>query len=74
MIQHLDWLATAFSFAGLYLLPRHHRRAVITWMIGNLVWATWAVYTGNWAILVMQVVLSALHVRTLLTWRGVQNA
>lgn len=74
MIQHLDWLATAYSLWGVHILRRSQGRAVVTWLVGNVIWATWALVTENYALFTMQVVLSALHVRTLLTWRAVQNA
>lgn len=72
---HLDWLATAFSFAGLYLLPR--KTAGERDPLGRLGSGGAGAKEGTLSPLLLLSpaplrLLSALHVRTLMTWRAVR--
>jgi len=65
----MDWLGAALNVIGLYLLPKQKYWAMGVFVATNIVFMVWAVTVQSWAILLLQVVLLILNIRTIYIWR-----
>ncbi len=70
----IQWPAFATSVAAAWFVASHseHRRNLGFWvfLLSNLLWVIWGVHTGAWALVALQVCLSALNVRGLFKTEG----
>lgn len=58
----MSWVAAFFTLAGVFLLTRKSRWGWPVCLAGNMVWITFAVVTGQWAIFVLDAVFLGLNV------------
>ena len=65
----LDWLAAVLNVVGLYCLPKKRMIAMYFFVASSLVFLVWAAIIGSEAVVLLQVVLMVLNIRTILIWR-----
>lgn len=69
LIDLLQWPAMAASLAAAWLVASsaERRRAYGFWvfLLSNVLWVVWGVYTGGWALVALQVGLAAMNIRGL---------
>lgn len=63
----VQWPAMVASLLAAWLVASsaERRRAIGFWvfLLSNVLWVAWAVYTRSWALLVLQLGLAAMNVR-----------
>lgn len=66
-IDLLQWPAMVATLAAAWLVGSTHdaRRNWGFWvfLLSNALWVAWGVYSGSWALVVLQVGLAAMNVR-----------
>lgn len=66
-IDWLQWPAMLATLAAAWLVGAHSeiRRNWGFWvfLLSNALWIVWAVYSGSWALLVLQLGLAIMNVR-----------
>lgn len=69
MWDMLQWPAMLSSLAAAWLVASsaERRRAVGFWvfLLSNVLWVAWGVYTAGWALVVLQLGLAAMNLRGL---------
>lgn len=69
LIDLLQWPAMAASLAAAWLVASasEQRRAYGFWvfLLSNVLWVVWGVYTSGWALVALQVGLAAMNIRGL---------
>ena len=67
MLDLVQWPAFAASLAAAYLVGSNAkgRRNTGFWvfLLSNVLWVVWGIYTQAWALIALQVGLAALNVR-----------
>jgi len=66
----MDWVAAVLNITGAWLLPRRRYAAMAVYALSSIVFAVWAATKGSSAIVLLQLVLLALNIRTVLIWRN----
>ena len=68
-IDLIQWPAMAASLAAAWLVASasERRRAYGFWvfLLSNVLWVVWGVYTNGWALVALQLGLAAMNIRGL---------
>lgn len=65
----MDWIGAALNILGLWLLPKRKYAALFVFLFSNVAFMIWATTAKNYAILILQGILTVLNVRTYIIWR-----
>lgn len=68
----MDWIGMSFSIIGLYYLPSNFRAGMGLFIIGNILWVTYAVPNGAWSVVAVNSIFLILNIRGFL--KGNKNA
>lgn len=66
--MYLDWLANVFIFWGAWEIGKKHRHAFILYLIGEILWITWAVINGVWSLVVASIIFGCLSIWNWIRW------
>lgn len=65
----MDWIGVALNLTGWYLMPTRKILAIKIFLIGNVLWFTWAASREIYSIVFIQLCFAVLNVRTIRMWR-----
>lgn len=67
VIDLLQWPAMAVTLCAAFLVgARHARRRIVgfwVFILSNVLWITWGIHDGAWALIALQLGLCAMNVR-----------
>lgn len=64
----LQWAGNGFILLATYELSKKKRLCLVYYSIGNLLWMVYSIHSHLWALLALDVILTALNVRAWFKW------
>lgn len=65
----LDWVATAFTLTGIYLLGNKNKAGFFSMMMANICWGVIGVMAHSYAMIIANIVFFAMNIRGIIRWR-----
>ena len=63
MIEILGWVGTVLVLIGYWANSNlRHRLAMTTWIAGDVIWITYAVFIENWSHMVLSLVIIGINI------------
>ena len=66
----LMWLVTALSLSGNVLNIKKKRSGFVVWVIANLLWLTYDIYSGLYSRASLEIVQTAFCVWGIIEWKN----
>lgn len=63
MIEVLGWIGTLLVLIGYWANSNsQHRLAMLTWIVGDVLWITYDIFIENWSHMVLSLVIIGINV------------
>lgn len=68
VLDILQWVGAILILVGYWFFSFKSRWAPITTVAGSIVMGFWGVATGNWGVVVLNLVICAVNIFTIIKW------
>jgi hypothetical protein len=65
----MDWIGAGLNIVGLWLLPKSRMIAMYVYLVSSVMWIIYAAYHNIWSLILLQIVLLLLNIRTIVIWK-----
>jgi len=72
-MEIMTYIALAFSLTGNVLINKRKKLGFVSWLISNILWIIFAVYTQVYAQIIMFTVFSGLAVHGYCSWTNIDK-
>lgn len=63
MIEVLGWVGTLLVLIGYWANSNsQHRLAMLTWIVGDVLWITYDIFIENWSHMVLSLVIIGINI------------
>lgn len=64
----MTWILSVISLLTVYLIGEKNINGWIVGLFGQVLWISWEIYTKNWGLMPMTIVMTYLYIKSLNTW------